>query len=77
MGFEAWLKRKRLTQAEAAALIQCSPTSIYRYSRAPHSKYFRRPDDARMINIYVVSCGEVTPNDFYTLPALTQAECAA
>ena len=44
--------------------------SAARYCQPVGSPDFSRPDEAAMISIYIWSGGEITPNDFYPLPAL-------
>jgi transcriptional regulator with XRE-family HTH domain len=58
-----YCKKKGLTLCELAPEVGVSPSGMSRYARGS-----RIPSPEVMRRIYIVTCGAVTPNDFYGLP---------
>lgn len=63
MQLSEWLKINKKSYEEFGYLIGVTATAVYRYARGS-----RRPEDEKMIQIFSVTGGEVSPNDFYELP---------
>lgn len=66
-----WRNSKGMTQGELASRLGLIPLSISRYERGD-----RLPDPAVMIELYQLTGGVVTPNDFYDLPSLGERAAA-
>lgn len=64
-----FLKNEGLTIAAFARLIGVSPVSVSRYLSGD-----RFPDQKTMQSIYEATNGEVTPNDFYGIKTVREAE---
>lgn len=65
MGIAAWIKERQMTQREFADLVHSTPAAVHRWSSGQSI-----PSPALMANIYKVTRGQVTPNDFYDFPRL-------
>lgn len=63
-----WMQREKLTLAEVGERIDKHLSSVQKYVLG------RVPSKETMVRIFVLSRGEVTPNDFYDLPELMPAE---
>jgi transcriptional regulator with XRE-family HTH domain len=62
-----WRKKMGKTQAWLADELGCSQSYISQIERVEHPYV---PGVAMMIEIYLLSHGQVQPNDFYVLPDL-------
>jgi hypothetical protein len=60
-----WIKREKLTLEAFGEKIECHVSSVQRYVTDE-----RVPGKKTMVRIYVVTRGEVQPNDFFDLPDL-------
>ena len=61
---ETYLTKQDLSYTAFADLIGCRPQTVGRYVSGN-----RIPTKSHMKNIYVVTHGKVSPNDFYDLPS--------
>ncbi len=68
----AWLRRKGWGYADLARACEFDPETGRRYANGK-----RVPKKPHGQKIYVVTGGEVTPDDFYDLPALPKPKGAA
>lgn len=73
MKLAAWRRREGLTQQELAARLGVSQPYVSLMERATNP---RIPDHPLMAKIYLLSRGDVQPNDFYELPRLPRIEAA-
>jgi len=69
---KAWRTEQGLTQAEAGERV-----GVTRFCWMAWECGRKMPRYAEMIAIYVLTDGEVTPNDFYALPLLSRHKDAA
>lgn len=74
MKLAAWRKAKGWTQDNLAEALGCSQPYVSQIERAADPII---PGPELMRKLYVLSLGEVQPNDFYDLPALELLEAAA
>lgn len=68
MKLEERIRQLGLTQLEYGKRIDSSQQAVARYCKG------RIPSRAVMTRIYYESGGQVTPNDFYDLPAIRPAK---
>lgn len=73
---DRWAKDAGLSYPKLAQRLSCDASSAWRYGRPLDHPKFRVPPTDQMIAIYRVTCGAVTPNDFYDLPDLAAAGAA-
>jgi transcriptional regulator with XRE-family HTH domain len=66
-----WRKAQSWTQEELADALGCSQPFVSLIERSANPQI---PGREQMLNIYRLTRGEVTPNDFYDLPALDQLQ---
>lgn len=59
MKLTAYLEQENLTQKDFAALVGCEQPTIGRYCAG------RVPEPGVMKRIILVTCGKVTPNDWF------------
>lgn len=64
-GFALWLRANNLTPAEFARQRGWQRLRVSRYASGE-----RVPEPEAMVEIYIATGGEVTPNSFYPLPVL-------
>lgn len=67
MRLAIWRKNAGKTQADVAAVLGCSQSYVSQIERTADPLV---PGPAIMIEIYVMTGGQVQPNDFYDLPDL-------
>ncbi|MBT0667011.1 helix-turn-helix transcriptional regulator [Novosphingobium profundi] len=68
MKLAAWRREEEMTQAQLADELGCSQSYVSQMERSSDPMI---PGPVIMVQIYVMSCGRVQPNDFYALPQLT------
>jgi hypothetical protein len=66
----AWLERERIPVTTFATRIQRSRSNLTRNLLPLDHPDFQIPRRDAMVLIFVLSRGEITPNDFYDLPKL-------
>ena len=66
-----WRRQQGLTQAEAAKRFGVARRTWHQWEQGAII-----PGPSHMIELVNITGGEVQPNDFYALPALTMAEAA-
>jgi transcriptional regulator with XRE-family HTH domain len=62
MKLHRWLELTGMTQAELAALVGCSKSTINR-----HLKHGRVLDPKVIVRVFFIAMGAVRPDDFYDL----------
>lgn len=72
MKLAEWRNRQNKTQEEVGNALGVGALSVHRYETGK-----RVPGPAMMIEIYVLTGGDVEPNDFHNLPELTTLADAA
>ena len=72
MQLSEWRTRKNWTQEQLGKALCCDTSTIYRYESG-----VRLPQREAMADIYALTRGAVSPNDFYILPALIVERQAA
>lgn len=77
MKLAAWRKQEGLSQDELATALETTQGYVSRIERPARAKDFRMPGLRMMIDIYRLTAGAVTPNDFYDLPKIEAKRAAA
>ena len=77
MKLASWRKEKGWSQDELAEALGTTRGYVSRIERPASAKDFRMPGLRMMIDIYRLTLGVVTPNDFYDLPKLSTKREAA
>lgn len=77
MKLAAWRKEKGWTQDQLADHLGVGQPYISRIERPARAKGFVLPNLGILLELYVISGGDVTPNDFCDLPSLQAQRKAA
>lgn len=67
-----WREREGWSQQRLAEALGCTVSTVWRYEQG-----LRDPDSATKQRIFLVTDGEVEPNDFYPMPLWRRALDAA
>lgn len=71
MTLSDYLKNNGISAARFARDIGCTRGAVYNWLKG-----IKRPDSDNYARIYELTGGEVAPNDFYRLPAVSRTESA-
>lgn len=74
MKLRDWRLQNEKSRADLAKALQITVETVRRWELPPAAAASSIPDRARMVALYVLTSGQVMPNDFYHLPPLTEAE---
>lgn len=72
MKLASWLASKEMTPAEFGRIIGLPQPTVHRYANGQ-----RIPERDTMAKIVAATGGEVTPNDFYDVPSVSNAQASA
>lgn len=73
MTLAEFLKKRGISYAAFGRRIGRATSTVRRYCLPAGDPHRRLPDEAGMVEVYRLTGGQVTPNDFYELPPLPEA----